>query len=658
MRLRKIRKIFAIVAIVALVFSLVLPASAEDIPEESGVFDVNNISLKALGEFIETKDNKDRVKLTLEVKNNSDIDSTPLSLKASLSKESEFLKSEDSFEKDGDSIVLKDQSIKAQETKTYSYYLNVLKGEDNSMSWFIDDKEVEKIDSLDSILINKDKRDEAYKALENTEEKTQEEQKEEKTSETTKKKAKAKKITPRGVAQEGVFETDYTTWTSQATLSFDGKIFTATADWYAKINEGDHFVIEKIDKKAPYNLSHGKFTSGYGYIFKLLNASGEIINHGDLTITLKIEKADGLGLQDNDQILVSKNPVERPKEVTVDSTATKTDTSITITAIPTKGLPSEIYIGQYSETTDDTFESVVGPYSIGTILANYNVFLSGNFQKQHIIGPQIIGGTAISSGSLGGSSTTAPDYIPTVPSYYGKGYEGVLITGKTGMPMYFGNGVSKEKKHKIQGDTIVPGDQGSRIREEYYDYYFSDNFVDFTDAMSTIASEARSFSGQSMSSSISGGTLNLDIGGLYEFTAAELNQIDIINFIGDFGAGYDTFIICKDENANITLPKILSNGAEIESIETGMNGSLVFLLPDASTVQGNAISGHIVAPYANVTLTGGYFNGCVIANNLDSNAEGHMWNYNGKMLTPTSDGFVATKKVNGNTPTNTQNFTF
>lgn len=81
----------------------------------------------------------------------------------------------------------------------------------------------------------------------------------------------------------------------------------------------------------------------------------------------------------------------------------------------------------------------------------------------------------------------------------------------------------------------------------------------------------------------------------------------------------------------------MNNGKELGSIEAGMTGSVVFLVPNAQTVTGNAVSGHVVAPSADVELGGGYFNGCVIAKNFHAKAECHMWNYNGKILKPTPE---------------------
>lgn len=135
---------------------------------------------------------------------------------------------------------------------------------------------------------------------------------------------------------------------------------------------------------------------------------------------------------------------------------------------------------------------------------------------------------------------------------------------------------------------------------------------------------------------ISGSTVKLDVGGLYEFTAKELQNIQVLDIQGDFGGGSDTFIIVKD-GGSVKLPKTMNNGKELGSIEAGMTGSVVFLVPNAQTVTGNAFSGHVVAPSADVELGGGYFNGCVIAKNFHAKAECHMWNYNGKILKPTPE---------------------
>ena len=49
---------------------------------------------------------------------------------------------------------------------------------------------------------------------------------------------------------------------------------------------------------------------------------------------------------------------------------------------------------------------------------------------------------------------------------------------------------------------------------------------------------------------------------------------------------------------------------------------------------GHSITGHIVAPFADISLTGGNYNGCIIAASVKTNSEGHMWSYHGKKLQP------------------------
>lgn len=265
MKLSQLKRTFAILVVFTLVFSLIIPTKAEDTNQE--VFDVNNISLDVEGEFLATKDNKDEVKITLDVTNNSDVDGSFASLKAKLPNDAEFVKSDDFIERDNHDIVLENQNIKANDTKTYAYVLSVDKDSKQAMSWYIDGNQVKKIDSLDDILVNKDERDQAYKDAQQT----QEENKDEPTQ-TSGKKVQSKKITPRGASEEGIFTTE--NFVTKATVVVDGATITVTTDYYGDVPS--KLIVEKVDMTFPYKIAHKQLTNGLGYKISVLDEQGNL----------------------------------------------------------------------------------------------------------------------------------------------------------------------------------------------------------------------------------------------------------------------------------------------------------------------------------------------------------------------------------------------
>ena len=122
----------------------------------------------------------------------------------------------------------------------------------------------------------------------------------------------------------------------------------------------------------------------------------------------------------------------------------------------------------------------------------------------------------------------------------------------------------------------------------------------------------------------------------------------------------DTIIIIHGTTVN--LPTIVdASGREMgNTAESGRSTGIVFLCPEATTVNGKEVTGHLVAPNADVTYSGGNYNGCVIAHNMVTSAEGHMWPYRGSRLVPERTSVQARKYINGEpmSETDTREFTF
>ena len=183
----------------------------------------------------------------------------------------------------------------------------------------------------------------------------------------------------------------------------------------------------------------------------------------------------------------------------------------------------------------EAFTSKGGVYSLGYILRKYNVFVENDFTGTHVVGPMVVGGKA--TASLGGS-TTSERYPHDVPDYFGKVGGGKNITTVSDIPVYLGE---EELGNTF---TLVNGEG-----KNYFDYYFTSQFIDFGTAMAALQGEAEGFKGVDVDLTskekkdgyeISGSTVKLDVGGLYEFTAKELQNIQVLDIQGDFGGGSDT----------------------------------------------------------------------------------------------------------------------
>lgn len=78
----------------------------------------------------------------------------------------------------------------------------------------------------------------------------------------------------------------------------------------------------------------------------------------------------------------------------------------------------------YKNPTDDTFETIVGKYSLKNILTNYNIFSFNDVQSKHIVGPVIAKNKAYATYEYGNHETSneqliVSDYSKSIPSYIG-----------------------------------------------------------------------------------------------------------------------------------------------------------------------------------------------------------------------------------------------
>ena len=262
------------------------------------------------------------------------------------------------------------------------------------------------------------------------------------------------------------------------------------------------------------------------------------------------------------------------------------------------------------------------------------MFVQNDYTGSHVVGPVVAGGTVTLNG-LGGLSSGNQYGAPHgVPSYIGTTNVNTIITAQPDLPVYLGVGMYP---------TGIGVNDGSG--QDSGNYWYAQQYVDFTAAMRQIRAEMAGITGTAgvLGEDNIGKTLNA--GGCYEFPAGAFARGQNLNLLSA-AAGQDTTIILRGETVNI--PTVWLDGKQPDSIESGQQSGIVFLCPEAATVNGNAVTGHIVAPNAHVDLSGGYFNGCVIADSLTAiRTEGHMWAYSGQRMPMTTNNLQAVKLLNG-----------
>ncbi len=296
-----------------------------------------------------------------------------------------------------------------------------------------------------------------------------------------------------------------------------------------------------------------------------------------------------------------------------------------------------------THTTTNTFISDGGEYSLAYILSHYNVFTFDYYKGTHVVGPMIVGGEAgrttlqgDGSGSLalGGLSTSSSQPFPhLVPSYIkGKASIGNTVTTRSNVPFYLGT-VNQNNSYTLAG-----------ANGNYYDYYFSDNYVDFDQAKSLIKADAaiyQNYEGPSQNGEtikkveINIGdafqyfknnpdqdkydyqdyvvykdvvnseiklAVKLKLGNNYHFTS--FNNVSTI--IYDYEANSDpsdktTIISCNDDKID-SFPIILKSQSDamgksegltlanekfyqFDSIESGQNLSVTYICPNATNIE-------------------------------------------------------------------------
>ncbi len=152
--------------------------------------------------------------------------------------------------------------------------------------------------------------------------------------------------------------------------------------------------------------------------------------------------------------------------------------------------------GQSNHQTKATLLSDGGSYTLSHILGHYNVFTSEDYYGTHVVGPMIVGGRtgrttldggqgSLSIGGISHTSGTVKEFKHDVPSYFKKK---TMIAGNTvitssDVPLYLGSENQNVTSWALQGPN----------NQVYDDYYFTDGYVDFNEAVKQLKQDALSY---------------------------------------------------------------------------------------------------------------------------------------------------------------------
>ncbi len=356
--------------------------------------------------------------------------------------------------------------------------------------------------------------------------------------------------------------------------------------------------------------------------------------------------------------------VDVTEEVKTNSNGEVKTVELTVEGFSTIGyFPVETY--HSLPITDETLlKDWGGSYTLNFILNNYNIFSSGDVVAQHTVGAVAVGGTSSFTYGIGASNYG----VHPVPSYFHGGFaSGGFNSYIGGNTLYFTGYDYNVKDWAYTSYDIRFNDGGtgtidsSATHDEGY-------FIDFTAAMAKIQSEISYYSSAvgtvTVDMSNTGATLAADhyevtssgdvtLHSGYSFLFSDLDAVASINIVTDGSESQDVNIISQ-EGGTIVLPKVHVNGADPTGSESDVGCGLVFMLPNATTVDigtksNGTFLGHVVAPNAEIfsDVSGNTNGGFICASFNVPKMENHMWHYNGNIIV---SGFTAAKTVNGATP--------
>ncbi|MCD8096741.1 MAG: hypothetical protein LUE31_01625 [Lachnospiraceae bacterium] len=419
-----------------------------------------------------------------------------------------------------------------------------------------------------------------------------------------------------------------------------------------------------IENKTAVDMETEKIVTAGGYVFIRDDES-------DATYT-------AIHIEENGK---NETVVDVTDRIDTDVSGAVESVGLTVDSFSTIGWYTTAIYQSVKITNETLINDYGGSYTLEFILQNYNIFSSGDVVAQHTVGAVAVGGTSSFTSGIGINETHP------VPSYFQGGFiEGGFVSyiGKNVMYLTgYDNNIDSWAYYYGGGYDIRFNDGGKGVIDSSVTHE-NGYFIDFDVAMAAIEAEMNSYVTSRNNIIVDTGntdatleknhytvedngttvTVTLQSGYSYKFT--DLDAIDYINVVTDTEHNENVNII-SEEDGKVVLPKVLVNGQKPSGSESDYGCSLVFMLPNATTVdigtKSNAIFlGHVVAPSAAVVSEiGGNTNGSFICASYNvPDMENHMWSYNGNLLVPDSHGFTAIKTLDGVAPTDSDdqfNFT-
>ena len=274
-------------------------------------------------------------------------------------------------------------------------------------------------------------------------------------------------------------------------------------------------------------------------------------------------------------------------------------------------------------------------YSIPNILSEYQAFVRYDLTtNNHFVGSIAVGDEL--KGTLNfGEAQLVPSYVNNVVSFSNFNANLDWVAGNKNKEfLYTSAGVGIQQWQKDLMTAIG-----------------STDYVDFTEAFTELENQSLIYANTGTASgTLTGTTLTIDLSSgskrvtisAQDFDAASRIQLNGVS-VSDFSNEYVLSIIGINRSSfNLDSQKIFLGDSPLpitnalKSLSTTVeNGQvnlgdmrLLWNLPDATgDVSVNFGSGHIIAPKASVTMTGGNFEGGIIASSLTSSSEAHFYPY-------------------------------
>lgn len=305
-------------------------------------------------------------------------------------------------------------------------------------------------------------------------------------------------------------------------------------------------------------------------------------------------------------------------------------------------------------------------YTIENILSSYNLFIENDLTTySHIVGAMAVGNdyTGISSS---GDAAKAPSYAKNIIESNGYSCGAYLDEAdKENLAFYY----------QTKADNVLLGANYVQVTDPYID--FAQAFQNIRAWSQAKATETGSHVWVVQASDLTqtynhmpGKKLDIDVSTV---TATDIiipkniyDQIGLINFTSSTGATTEKIVDGMARNGyTITIPDVTDtyftfgysyadksvtvNEQESSNKFKGLSGAirggqanldganLIWNFPDATDVSVKHLTGHLVAPNATATLTGGNFEGNVIARNASFDSEAHFYSYYGIKSTSSMD---------------------